>query len=409
MQSSTQPKTSLLSSVRTQIVTVSVFAVVIAVLVTQFVTISTTRNEVRKDTNDDLAAIANASSIAIGNFLEEQIGLLQVLTNNRGLELRARQQTESYGGDAEEAQEQILAINTQWLTSTDNSPIVQGILNRDASSSLREFQVNFPGHIEVFATDAYGALIASTGRTSNYDQSEEEWWQRAWNNGRGTVYVDSRFRFDESASSSGLIIAVPIEDDNGVVGVLRTTYSFASIDALIDSSRFGETGHVALVNAQGGILTSPEFTGDEAFLEEFPELLVVGMDSEELAYMNDEQGRYSVVRFAPISAQGNFPILNTLGWYIVVFESEEEALTPINEAIEAVTIPILIIMGLLVVGSFLLARRITRPLTKMRQAAQQLISQRWDTRVDVRENNEMGELAYTFNTMAGQLQGFVDE
>lgn len=410
MQAITQPKISLLSSVRTQIVTVSIFAVVIAVLVTQFVTITTTRNEVEDATNNDLSALANASSVAISNLLEEQVGLLQVLTDNRGLELRARQQSESYGGNLDAARDQLAQLNNEWLTSTDSSPLIQGILNRDASNSLREFQANFPGHIEVFATDAYGALIAASGRTSNYDQFGEEWWQRAWNNGRGAIYMDNRFQFDESAGAEGLIIAVPIEDENGVVGVLRATYSFNDIETLINNSRFGETGHIVLVNSDGGILTDPNLSASERVLEEFPELLIQGAaETDDLISMNDEQGRKSFARFVPVGVEGRQSVVNNLGWYVVVLETEEEAFTPITESLNAIILPILGIIGVLLFISFLLARRLTRPLTRLRQAAQQLINQKWDTRVDVRERNELGELAYTFNVMAGQLQGFVDE
>ncbi len=410
MQAITQPKISLLSSVRTQIVTVSIFAVIIAVLVTQFVTISTTQNEVEDATNDDLNALANAGSVAISNLLEEQVSLLQVLTNNRGLELRARQQSESYGSDLDAARDQIARIDNEWLTSTDNSPLVQGILNRDASNSLREFQMNFPGHIEVFATDAYGALIAATGRASNYDQSAEEWWQRAWNNGRGAIFIDNRFRFDESAGTDGLIIAVPIEDEDGVVGVLRATYSLQIIETLINNSRFGDTGHIILVNSSGGIITDPQLSERERILEEFPELLASGAaEKNELISMNDEQGRKSFARFVPIGFEGRQSVVNTLGWYVVVVETEKEALAPVTESLNAIIIPIFAIIGVLMLLSFLLARRLTRPLTRLRQAAQQLINQKWDTRVEVRERNELGELAYTFNVMAGQLQGFVDE
>lgn len=411
MQAIQQPKISIFSSVRTQLVIVSIFAVIIAVLITQFVTISTTQNEVEKGANSSLAAIANSSSVAISTLLSEQVALLQVLTDNRGLELRARQQSESYGSDLEEVREQIQEIDGQWAISADNSPLVQGILNRDASTSLRQFQANFPNQVEVFATDSYGALVAATARTSDYDQSDEEWWLRAWNNGNGAVYVDRRIQSDASTGVYGLIIAVPIEDDDGVVGVLRATYSLSSIQTLVDNSQFGETGHIALVNSDGEVLAIPGFIGGDIVLDEFRELLLNQEETvpDELTVITDENELQAAVQFSGISSGGTLSALDDLGWYVLAFQEEDEALAPVTESLNAVIAPVVAIVLVMILISFLLARRLTSPLAKMRQAAQRLINQQWETRVDVKERNELGELAYTFNVMAGQLQAFVDE
>lgn len=411
MQAIQQPKISIFSSVRTQLVIVSIFAVIIAVLITQFVTISTTQNEIKKGANSNLAAIASSSSVAISNLLSEQAALLRVLTDNRGLELRARQQSESYGSDLEEVREQIQEIDGQWAISADNSPLVQGILNRDASTSLRQFQLNFPNQVEVFATDSYGALVAATTRTSDYDQSDEEWWLRAWNNGNGALYIDRRIQLDASTGVYGLIIAVPIEDADGVVGVLRATYSLSSIQTLVDNSQFGETGHIALVNSDGEVLAVPGFIGGDIVLDEFREILLNQDETapDELTVITDENELQAVVQFSRISSGGTLSALDDLGWYVLALQEEDEALAPVNESLNAVIVPVVAIVLVMILISFLLARRLTSPLTKMRQAAQQLINQQWETRVDVKERNELGELAYTFNVMAGQLQAFVDE
>ena len=61
----------------------------------------------------------------------------------------------------------------------------------------------------MFVTDKYGALVASTNRTSDYYQADEDWWQAAYNNGEGAIYFGQP-EFDESSQSFGIIMAVPI-------------------------------------------------------------------------------------------------------------------------------------------------------------------------------------------------------
>ena len=64
---------------------------------------------------------------------------------------------------------------------------------------------------EIFVTNRYGANVIQTGRTTDYRQDDEEWWQRARTD---RVYV-ADVQYDDSAGVYSVDICVRVDDENG--------------------------------------------------------------------------------------------------------------------------------------------------------------------------------------------------
>src|SRR6185369_15132648 len=76
----------------------------------------------------------------------------------------------------------------------------QAIADNPLSANLKTFKQTFPEEVEVFATDLQGLNVAMTDRTSDYLQSDEGWWQAAYNGGQGAIYL-SQVDYDDSAKA----------------------------------------------------------------------------------------------------------------------------------------------------------------------------------------------------------------
>ena len=105
-----------------------------------------------------------------------------------------------------------------------NSPLMNALIENNVSEILKtkmvipteEFgDVLFP---EIIVTNAYGANVAITGRTDDYNQGDEFWWIKAKN--REAQFRDSMW--DESAGIFSADIVIRIGDENGnFIGVLN--------------------------------------------------------------------------------------------------------------------------------------------------------------------------------------------
>lgn len=104
------------------------------------------------------------------------------------------------------------------------TPFMKNLIENDLSDTIRKKTgfyndvYNFKIYGEVFVTNKFGANVAQTGKTSDFRQDDEEWWQSARRDGfyvRDVVY-------DESAGVYSTDVAIRIDDEKGTfTGVIK--------------------------------------------------------------------------------------------------------------------------------------------------------------------------------------------
>ena len=112
-----------------------------------------------------------------------------------------------------------------WIAVDDNTTtdIMTEVLENEISqlfSNMVEYSQTAGEELleEIILTNTYGANVAISQRTTDYDQSDEEWWSLAKNRG---VYFGSS-EFDESSGVESWSMAVRITDqDNRFMGVAK--------------------------------------------------------------------------------------------------------------------------------------------------------------------------------------------
>ncbi len=118
----------------------------------------------------------------------------------------------------------------------------------DAEAYLREQLKSSPHFAEVFFTDGRGYNVALTNPTSDFVQSDEEWWQRAWSSGFSVGEIE----FDESAGVWGLDLSVRIQDPGtgASIGVLKAVVSIRFVQAFADRLALRLSAPGQLLHAQ---------------------------------------------------------------------------------------------------------------------------------------------------------------
>jgi GAF domain-containing protein/HAMP domain-containing protein len=418
MTTAAQPKRKRAGffSVTTRLFVTMILAVVIPVFITQAAGTIVGRGRLTPGFEQNLHLLAEREAASVSKTLTSQVDLLTILAEDELLETAAVQSAEEYEGSGAEIQVTLLERDEAWQAADaadDNTdPLIQAALSHPASISLNEFRELYPYHAEVFLTDAYGAIIATTNRTSDYYQADEEWWQAAWNNGEGANYIADQVEFDESSQTYSINMATVIRDDTtgDPVGVLRSTYDIKALQESIGEITFGETGHAILVTSEGYVLAAPGQISPDLMLPDLVPLLAGSTPptGRELDLTPDENGETAVVATSPVSTGGLYPAVDDLGWYIAVFQPESEMLAPISGWTTTALMITLIIAGAGSVAALFIARALTRPLGELTRVAEHLgASQDWSTRVAVRSKDEFGVLGEAFNEMASHLEGAI--
>ncbi len=104
---------------------------------------------------------------------------------------------------------------------------------------------------EIFFTDRNGLTVASTTVTSDFVQSDEEWWLRAWESGMHVSVVEQ----DESAGVLSVDVSLRIDTPDGrPVGVLKTVLDVASVQVVADRFSGDANQYDITITDQRGLL-----------------------------------------------------------------------------------------------------------------------------------------------------------
>ena len=121
-----------------------------------------------------------------------------------------------------------LEQNWNYFFPGTNSPELESVLGNKMALQLDAFQKRNPLFAEIFVTDKNGYLLASTNRTSDYIQSDEEWWSKAMTMPEGKAWVEG-VAYDDSAAVHALKICLPVRSEKRIVGVLKASLNVSAL------------------------------------------------------------------------------------------------------------------------------------------------------------------------------------
>jgi hypothetical protein len=159
------------------------------------------------------------------NLIAFKIQKMQELSKNTEL-IQAIRDSNSQFGTLDEPYEYINEKDEEWQSASESeiTPFMDSIIKSHISDFLRKYTVIPSGEFgdlqfpEIFVTNAYGANVAQTGKTSDYYQSDEGWWLKGKNE---SIYVGS-IKWDKSANIYASDIVIKIQDKNGnFIGILK--------------------------------------------------------------------------------------------------------------------------------------------------------------------------------------------
>jgi signal transduction histidine kinase len=390
-------------SLRTKLV--FAFLVVTALSVTAIALFKNhaTTIELINHVGQNLKSHAHTLAVTVGNLLNQEADTLRAFSLGKNLVDAASVASRSYAtSERAKITADLLDLDKRWLTAGNDAPIVQQIVNNETAAELRRYREQFKGNTEVFVTDQYGALVAATNRTSDFYQADEEWWQKAWNDGRGALYIGQP-TYDESSKTFALAIAVPIYEQGttNIVGVLRTTFDVAGLLGLLNGMTLGQTGRDELWLPDGTQLT-PTKAAPIA-----PAALQVVQSATDTSIEIVYHEVASFVSKAAVESTTHDNYIAQLGWQIITYQNRDESLEPVTadqQTTLAISLGVVAIAGLL---AWLLAQAISRPLMKLTQTAQRIEAGDWQQRLNsaatVEQRDEIGMLAHTLDRMAQSL------
>lgn len=299
-----------------------------------------------------------------------------------------------------------------WRNTPANqlSPLMKHLESNQLADDLRrriDAIAQYQGHKvqgEVLITNRFGANIAQTSRTSDYQQSDEMWWQHAMNDGS---YI-GELGYDESSKIYSIDICVRINNPAGKsLGVIKSVQSIKSTIGLLQnwSDNLREEGTSVNGHEVFMLLNS---TNKIIFSTRNPE---IGLWSD-ITYplppdiASATTGTYTFERddgqAGPILVSCAFS-KGPLGFAIVVENRADRVLAPANRLRNTIITMALGIALVAVILSMMLLESISRRLGRLGSAAIELGKGNLQIRLQDNCKDEIGRVSRCFNNLAESL------
>ena len=114
---------------------------------------------------------------------------------------------------------QIKEMDDKWKAQAGVADYMRAIMDSGCGKHLREIQNSAPYYAEIFVMDNQGANVAMSDKTSDYWQGDEAKFQKSFNGGAGSVFVDE-VQFDDSSQAYLVQVSVPVKDGGNVIGAI---------------------------------------------------------------------------------------------------------------------------------------------------------------------------------------------
>ena len=201
-----------------------------------------------------------------------------------------------------------------------------------------------------------------------------------------------------------MIVISPIFAKNSkigdeAIGVAISRMRTTTIDSiLLNRSGLGETGEIYIVNSNFLMLSESRFIENTIFNQKVNTTPVQRCFNEGINF----EGLYTDYR--SVSTYGSSYCANDLGFVLLAEIDEAETIQPIQTLQGRIFQTGLFITAGMVIFAFIISRTLSKPLIKLKNAANKIAEGNFEVRTKITTKDEIGELSYAFDSMAQKLQ-----
>ena len=313
-------------------------------------------------------------------------------------------QREVAAGAAFKIERFVQEIHNTLKGATRSREIAPKGLTEDFRFELEKLLLIAPAITEAIALDENGAIRVQASRLrtvlqeAKKDLAVEPPFQQA---------KQGKFYFGPvhfvRGSEPYMTIAVPIDRFAGdVIGVLQAEVNLKYIGDVVSAITVGKAGYAYAVTRSGELIAHPDISfvlqrRNVAQLEQIKAAFQSGsgVPRQNAIVAQNLQGKKVLASFA---------LIPTLDWAVMLERPVEEAYETLYASIVRTSALLLVGLGMALMASFFVARRVIRPLGILREGVERIGSGELGYRLDVKTGDEIEALADEFNKMIAQLQ-----
>ncbi len=275
---------------------------------------------------------------------------------------------ENLGRSEEETGSETQRLDEIWPSLPADDPQLLAVLQNPGAATLVEYRAAHPDVAEILATDSRGRLVAATGKATDVEQSDEEWWQKGALLPEGGQWTDV-LRYDTSSEVFSLDIVMPLHSNGSLQGVLKMSVDVSSVFARLrlNGKQPGEIWQIVLPD--GRILAS---SGSEfiPLSDRLPDTTMDRIKRTPRGWLITPGAKQDCKMMGYVAMGQDLRIPNA---YVVFSSLRDDVVEPLRQKFLWLGVAGASLLTLcLLVGFHLISRRILLPMSALGQAARSI-------------------------------------
>ena len=255
-----------------------------------------------------------------------------------------------------------------------------------------------------------------------YDARKRPWFQSAK---EADQFIWSPLYLDFDTKLPTITASLPVYDEKErFLGVCATDLLLpVELSEFLQNLEVGKTGEVFIIERTGTLVSSSLPTSELMGNQELPKIQKASQTNslllrETTHYLKTEYGNLNQIDSSfqeQLTIEGKKQFLQVtpfqpqkgIDWLIVVSIPESDFMAEINANTRmTILLCIFALMGSVAISLFT-SRWVIKPIRDLNQAAKAIAEGKLDKNVEIRRNDELGELASSFNHMGEQIRAYV--
>lgn len=273
---------------------------------------------------------------------------------------------------------------------------IKGLNPQSAQKTLEQLGSKTTQFSWLFLTDIQGNELArSDGQVPNGTWKDRPYFQSV---AQGKTAVGD-VEISKANGHPAIVVAVPVERNAQVVGILAGEIDLTDIQMLASSVHLGRTGFASIMDKQGKVIAHNDI-----------KLVDQRADLKEKPYVQKALAGESG---SMIHSEGNdawdiaYTQSMSTGWAVVIQQNDAEVMAGVTQNLK---VALAIVMGILLVamaGGITQGRKLVTPLKTLVNEAKAVADGDLSRQVQVKNQDEIGQLGQAFNEMVVSLRSLV--
>lgn len=287
------------------------------------------------------------------------------------------------------------------------TPFMKKILNnelsRELSNKLSYLNQKYGRMVfgEAFVSNRFGAVIAASGKTSDYRQNDETWWRKTMEQG---TYLSS-IVYDKSVGFNAIDICLKLSDkDHNFIGTLKIVMNVEELGHLlqkhIKKSAYEKT--VFHIISDEKIILSSDSEPENRISNPL-NLFIKDVSFDYKGHM-EGLGRNKEKVLFTYARPDLSGIFGKSGWILLIENDLKTMYAPITKLKSFMfTIPLILTIFAVIIGLYI-SKTISSPLVALSKTARKIGDGHLDSIITISSNDEIGQLATAFKKMTDNIK-----